>query len=175
MKEGNIPAKNNHLVIQTLSVIIARMIKRLAETEIGQLLREFPAVGVLGPRQVGKTTLATTIAQAYSPTPIYLDLESPTDLAKLSEPEAYFELHKGTLIILDEIQRAPELFGCTLECVPHEPFDVEQTGPRLLEHVEVGVIDQAADRHPRLAPASLQTGDAFLAEREPAEERSRGQ
>jgi len=86
------------------------MIKRNAEKEIENLLREFPAVGVLGPRQVGKTTLAATIAAAYSPKPIYLDLESTTDLAKLSEPEAYFELHKGTLIILDEIQRVSELF-----------------------------------------------------------------
>lgn len=85
--------------------------KRTAQTEIAQLLEEFPAVGVLGPRQVGKTTLAETIAAAFSPAPIYLDLESPGDQAKLSEPEDYFELNKGRLIILDEIQRFPELFA----------------------------------------------------------------
>ena len=51
---------------------------------------------------MGKTTLAETIATAIKPNPIYLDLESPTDLAKLREPEAYFEWHKGQLIILDE-------------------------------------------------------------------------
>lgn len=86
------------------------MIKRAAQTEIAQLLQEFPAVAVLGPRQVGKTTLAREIGESFKVPAIYLDLESPADLAKLKEPEIYFELHKGKLIILDEIQRAPELF-----------------------------------------------------------------
>ncbi len=86
------------------------MIKRQAQTEIAQLLEEFPAVGVLGPRQIGKTTLAEAIADAEKPNPVYLDLERPTDVARLKEPEDYFELQKGKLIILDEIQRVPELF-----------------------------------------------------------------
>ena len=90
--------------------IIARMIEREAKQDIGRLLEEFPAVGVLGPRQVGKTTLAEELAARINPEPIYLDLESPKDYAKISEPESYFETHKGKLIILDEIQRAPELF-----------------------------------------------------------------
>ncbi|PQA54929.1 ATP-binding protein [Siphonobacter curvatus] len=87
------------------------MINREAQAEIIRLLEEYPAVGVLGPRQVGKTTLAEEIAAMISPDPIYLDLESPSDLAKLSQPEAYFQLHEGKLIILDEIQRVPELFA----------------------------------------------------------------
>lgn len=86
------------------------MIKRDAQDEIALLLEEFPAVGILGPRQVGKTTLAEEIAAATNPEPIYLDLENVADRAKLNEPEGYFELHKGKLIILDEIQRVPELF-----------------------------------------------------------------
>ena len=86
------------------------MIKRIAEKEIKSLLQEFPAVGVLGPRQVGKTTIAEEIAASFPQQPIYLDLESPSDRAKLNDPENYFEHHKGTLIILDEIQRVPELF-----------------------------------------------------------------
>lgn len=86
------------------------MIKREAQAEISRLLEEFPAVGVLGTRQVGKTTLAEEIAASIKPEPIYLDLESPADQAKLKEAENYFELHKGKLIILDEIQRVPELF-----------------------------------------------------------------
>jgi predicted AAA+ superfamily ATPase len=87
------------------------MIDRQVEIEIIRLLDEFPAVGILGPRQVGKTTLAEAIAKRFDPTPIYLDLESPSDYAKLSDPEAYFELYKGQLIILDEIQRVPDLFN----------------------------------------------------------------
>ena len=87
------------------------MIVRKTQTEIARLLDEYPAAGVLGPRQVGKTTLAEEIAASLNPAPIYLDLESPTDRAKLREPEAYFEIHAGKLIILDEIQRVPELFS----------------------------------------------------------------
>jgi uncharacterized protein len=86
------------------------MIKRQAQSEIAKLLEEFPAVGVLGPRQIGKTTLAEAIAAAEKPEPVYLDLERPAEVARLQEPEEYFELHKGKLIILDEIQRVPELF-----------------------------------------------------------------
>jgi len=86
------------------------MIKREAQSAITRLLAEFPAVGVLGTRQVGKTTLAEEIAASMEPRPIYLDLENPADQAKLSEAADYFELHKGKLIILDEIQRVPELF-----------------------------------------------------------------
>ena len=61
------------------------MIKRQAQTEIAQLLEEFPAVGVLGPRQVGKTTLAEAIAAIARPEPIYFDLETPSEAAKLKE------------------------------------------------------------------------------------------
>jgi uncharacterized protein len=98
------------LANRTFGVIIARMIRRVSQEQINLLLDEFPAVGILGPRQVGKTTLAEEIATAVNPAPIYLDLESVTDRAKLNDPEAYFEQHKGKLIILDEIQRVPELF-----------------------------------------------------------------
>lgn len=86
------------------------MIPRIAKEEIDELLDNFPAVGVLGPRQIGKTTLAELVAESLDPKPIYLDLENPLDLAKLNEPEAYFEGHKGNLIILDEVHRVPELF-----------------------------------------------------------------
>ncbi|TFF35735.1 ATP-binding protein [Mucilaginibacter psychrotolerans] len=86
------------------------MMTRFAEVEIALLMQEFPAVGLLGPRQIGKATLAEHIALNFDSS-LYLDLESPADLAKLSEPEDYFERHKGKLIILDEVQRVPELFG----------------------------------------------------------------
>lgn len=123
---------NFYLANLILHVIIARMIKRRAESEIAQLLQEFPAVGVLGPRQVGKTTLAETIAAAFMPRPLYLDLESPSDRAKLIEPEDYFERQKGRLIILDEIQRVPELFPVLRGVIDSRRRDGLKTGQFLV-------------------------------------------
>ena len=71
-------------------------------------LKNNPAVGILGPRQIGKTTIALEIARDIES--VYLDLESPQDLAKLQDPLAYLSLHKDKLVILDEIQRIPGLF-----------------------------------------------------------------
>jgi len=71
-------------------------------------MRHTPAVALLGTRQVGKTTLAHSIAE--SRTALYLDLESPEDLLKLSDPSAFLSLHGDKLVIVDEIQRAPDLF-----------------------------------------------------------------
>ncbi len=63
---------------------------------------------LLGPRQVGKTTLALAVGGGLDS--LYLDLESELDLAKLGEPELYLARHQDKLVILDEIQRAPSLF-----------------------------------------------------------------
>ncbi len=67
-----------------------------------------PAVALLGARQVGKTTLSKVVATAMDS--IYLDLESPADLAKLADPTEFLRENGDKLIILDEIQRAPDLF-----------------------------------------------------------------
>jgi len=66
-------------------------------------------VVLLGPRQIGKTTLARGIA-AEVPESLYLDLESPRDAARLADPDRYLDLHAERLVILDEIQRLPGLF-----------------------------------------------------------------
>jgi predicted AAA+ superfamily ATPase len=108
------------------------MIKRVAQAEIVRLLEEFPAVGVLGPRQVGKTTLAEEIAASLKPEPIYLDLERPSEAARLNEPEEYFELHKGKLIILDEIQRVPELFQILRGVIDRRRREGQRTGQFLI-------------------------------------------
>ena len=84
------------------------MIKREKQLAIRELLAAFPAVVLLGPRQVGKTTLALELAKKYES--IYLDLESEEDRAKLDNPAYYFADHTDKLIILDEVQRIPELF-----------------------------------------------------------------
>ena len=71
-------------------------------------LDQFPAVALLGPRQVGKTTLADQIG-AGRPS-IYLDLEAPADREKLADAALYLSGHDDKLVIVDEVQRAPELF-----------------------------------------------------------------
>jgi len=88
--------------------IITRMINRRLHDQLLYLLQNYSAVALLGPRQVGKTTLAL---EASSNIPsIYLDLESDADRAKLSDPELYLRDHEDKLVILDEVQRLPDLF-----------------------------------------------------------------
>ena len=86
------------------------MFGRAAELiEVKGLLRASPVVAILGPRQIGKTTLAREIAGAWhGPTSIF-DLEDPRDLARLADPTTALAPLRG-LIVIDEIQRRPELF-----------------------------------------------------------------
>ncbi len=84
------------------------MIVRRVQAQLHKLLSEYPAVALLGPRQVGKTTLALEIAETLDS--VYLDLESPADRARLSDPELYLADHEKRLVILDEVHRMPDLF-----------------------------------------------------------------
>ncbi|MBI4791512.1 MAG: ATP-binding protein [Deltaproteobacteria bacterium] len=84
------------------------MIDRRKQQYIQDLLGQFPAVAILGPRQAGKTTLAGMIAETRSA--LYLDLESPADRNKLIDPELYLAGHRDKLVIIDEVQRLPALF-----------------------------------------------------------------
>ena len=88
------------------------MIARLLQVDVEKALGQFPAVAMLGPRQVGKTTLARTFAANAPDNTLYLDLERDADLAKLTDPELFLEGHKSRLVILDEIQKRPDLFPC---------------------------------------------------------------
>ncbi len=86
--------------------------RRLAIADVTAALADFPVVALLGPRQVGKTTLAMAIAESLGADKVrYLDLESTADRARLTDAEAYLEDQRGRLVILDEIHRVPELFG----------------------------------------------------------------
>lgn len=85
------------------------MIKRLLENLVKESLSQFPVVGIIGCRQVGKTTLAKAISEELK-NAIYLDLELPSDIARLHDPELYLSQFSDKLIIIDEIQRMPELF-----------------------------------------------------------------
>ena len=84
------------------------MYKRELTQKIVRSLSQNPAVAILGPRQIGKTTLAHEIARGQPS--IYLDLENPEDFQKLKDPAHYLGLHADKLVILDEIQRYPGLF-----------------------------------------------------------------
>ena len=83
---------------------------RIKEGVITELLSDYPVVAITGARQVGKTTLALQIAEKRQKEALYLDLESPRDIAKLQEPELFFEQNADKLVVLDEIQHRPELF-----------------------------------------------------------------
>jgi hypothetical protein len=85
------------------------MIPRIASAGLDRLLKNFPVVGLLGPRQCGKSTLARQLLQDW-PESVYLDLERSSDLARLSDPETYLRAQRGKLVCLDEIQRKPDLF-----------------------------------------------------------------
>ncbi|MBP7141657.1 MAG: ATP-binding protein [Opitutaceae bacterium] len=84
------------------------MITRRIHERLAQSIANSPAVGLLGPRQVGKTTLALEIGETRPS--LYLDLESPADRAKLADAGRYLAEHEDKLVILDEVHRAPEIF-----------------------------------------------------------------
>ena len=86
------------------------MFSRQLSPHLQAALADYPAVVLLGARQVGKTTLARQIGEAKEPHCIYLDLERPSDRQKLTDAEAYLSLHQNKLVILDEVQHMPELF-----------------------------------------------------------------
>ena len=86
------------------------MFHRKAFQEIRNHLNWSPAVAILGARQIGKTTLAQQIASEFSKS-IYLDLENDQARAKLEQADIFFQANRDRLIVLDEIQNAPELFS----------------------------------------------------------------
>jgi len=87
------------------------MITRALTAELDTLLTEFPAVALLGPRQVGKTTLAQSILKKHKRKTIYFDLENDNDLARLKDAAFVFDQYQDHCIILDEVQRMPSLFA----------------------------------------------------------------
>jgi hypothetical protein len=89
--------------------IFVDMIPRISAQKISDLLNGFPCVAIIGPRQVGKTTLAKQIQQGYKSS-LYLDLELRNDFVKLEDPETYLKQFEDRLVIIDEVQRKKELF-----------------------------------------------------------------
>ena len=103
--------------------------RRLTSTLVARL-DAMPAVGLLGPRQSGKTTLALDVGVPRDA--VYLDLESESVRGKLAEPEAYLSAHLDRLVILDEIHRAPGLFPVLRGLIDRSRRAGRKTGQYLL-------------------------------------------
>ncbi|MHB2026147.1 MAG: ATP-binding protein [Elusimicrobiota bacterium] len=89
------------------------MIKRLLSLDLSRAVAEFPVTALIGPRQVGKTTLAKEFAKSRAKSrreSLYLDLELSSDMARLSDAEMYLEAQADRLVVIDEVQRRPDLF-----------------------------------------------------------------
>ena len=86
------------------------MIKRFVAEDVLDSLSHFPIVGIIGPRQVGKTTLAKQLVTQMSRPSIYMDLELSEDVIRLKNAQAYLQSHADKCVIIDEIQLLPELF-----------------------------------------------------------------
>jgi len=86
------------------------MINRRIYSEIKDSLSFFPVVSIIGPRQVGKTTLAKQIMSALLKSSIYLDLEIQSDLFKLNDAELFLSAHTNHLVVIDEVQHKKELY-----------------------------------------------------------------
>jgi hypothetical protein len=85
------------------------MIDRLITQKLLTLIKEFPAVGILGPRQSGKTTLAKYIQKFIKRETVYIDVEYSRDFRKLSDPELFLEQNSDKCVIIDEVQRMPSI------------------------------------------------------------------
>lgn len=115
---------------------------RLQAHELRLSLSQFPVTGLVGPRQSGKTVLARRIAQELGARAVMLDLERPSDLSKLAEPELFLESLSDRLVILDEVQLAPQLFGVLRSLV-----DVQRQPGRflVLGSAAPGLIQKSAE------------------------------
>jgi hypothetical protein len=87
------------------------MIRRIIEVKVEKLLKQFPAVAIIGPRQCGKTTLAKVIQKKSKIEGVYFDLESPQDIRKFENAELFLTAHEQNQVIIDEVQRMPNLFA----------------------------------------------------------------
>lgn len=114
---------------------------RFVQHQLVSLLAQFPAVVLLGPRQAGKTTLALA-EMARRGDAAYLDLELPSAQRQLDDPEAYLLAQRHRLVILDEVQRMPELFAVLRGIIDIRRRDGEATGQFLLLGSATGVLLQ---------------------------------
>jgi uncharacterized protein len=120
------------------------MIQRRLEAQIKEALKRSPAVALMGPRQVGKTTIALNISET---TPsVYLDLESRIDLQKVQDIEAFHEENGNKLIVLDEVQRLPEIFASLRGIIDKERRKGNKAGQFLfLGSASIDLLQQSSE------------------------------
>ncbi len=143
------------------------MIKRTIHRVIEGSLKKFPVVGILGSRQTGKTTLAKAIQEGRSsPKTIYLDLELPSDLNKLKDPELYLQQYSNALVVIDEIQRMPSLFPVIRAMVDKNRINgrfliLGSASPELIKHASESLAGRII--YHELTPLILQeTGNESI-------------
>ncbi len=134
------------------------MINRNIQQQVLEDLTYFPIVGIIGPRQVGKTTLAKMLLKKLPKPYIYLDLELDSDLQKLEDAETYLRLHLDKCIIIDEVQRLPRLFALLRAIVdlkrePARFIILGSASPRLLRETSETLAGRIA--YSELSPFSL--------------------
>lgn len=107
---------------------------------------QFSSVALLGPRQVGKTTLALAVAEHCGHSALYLDLERAQDRRQLDDPDAFLASHTDRLIIMDEIQRAPKIFA-SLRSAIDERRRMGKMGGKflLLESASIDLLRQSSE------------------------------
>lgn len=115
------------------------MITRRINSEIKDSLSFFPVVSIIGPRQVGKTTLAKQIMDESAKPTLYLDLELQSDLFKLNDAELFLSQHSEKLIVLDEVQNKKELYPLLRALVdrtrePGQFLLLGSASPELIRH-----------------------------------------
>jgi predicted AAA+ superfamily ATPase len=120
------------------------MITRRLEKKIRKALQRSPSVALIGPRQVGKTTIALNISET---TPaVYLDLESSLDLQKVRDIVAFHADNRDKLIILDEVQRLPEIFASLRGIIDQERRKGNKTGQFLfLGSASIDLLQQSGE------------------------------
>lgn len=107
-------------------------IPRLAADTVAQRLGHSPAVALLGPRQIGKTTLARDLADTWPAGASYLDLERPADVRRLADADTYLRSMPPKLAVIDEAQRMPELFPVLRSVIDHNARAGRSSGQALL-------------------------------------------
>lgn len=134
------------------------MIKRFVAADVLDSLIHFPVAGIIGPRQVGKTTLAKQLVAQLPKPSLYLDLELSTDVARLKNAQLYLQSHQDKCVVIDEIQLIPQLFPLLRalidqERVPARFLILGSASPTLIRQSSETLAGRIA--YTELAPLSL--------------------